>query len=218
MTKNKFKVCGITRCDEAQLLDNHYVRFLGFIFYHKSTRNAYNVPSCEIRALSGKFDTVGVFVDENIDEIDDICSVRGIKYIQLHGSESPDLCVCLRKKNYKVIKAIPVRAGATIEEISACVNLYDKSVDYFLFDASGTHPGGNGVKFDWNAIKNADISKPFLVGGGIDPSDVEKIACSDFNKTSNFIGWDLNSRFEISPGNKDVNLINEFIEKINDYE
>jgi phosphoribosylanthranilate isomerase len=82
----------------------------------------------------------------------------------------------------------------------------------FLFDTKGTHPGGNGVTFDWNLLQKYDREKPFLLSGGINPDNIDEII--ELKKTLPIYGLDINSKFEIAPGHKDVNKVSAFIEKI----
>jgi phosphoribosylanthranilate isomerase len=80
-----------------------------------------------------------------------------------------------------------------------------------LFDSGGKGQGGTGHKFDWNMLKDLDIQIPYLLSGGIEPGDAEFIKNIGLK---GMLGVDINSRFEVSPGLKDIDRLAEFIEEI----
>ena len=89
--------------------------------------------------------------------------------------------------------------------------LYEDSCDYFLFDTPTPLYGGSGNKFDWELLKAYTGTTPFFVSGGIEPEDTEIINQLNFPQ---LFAVDLNSRFETSPGIKDIDKIRRFIKKI----
>ena len=89
---------------------------------------------------------------------------------------------------------------------------YESHVDYFLFDTKTIHYGGSGKSFNWEILKNYKGETPFILSGGINPSSIEDI--KHFNHP-HFFGIDLNSGFEISPGNKNTSLLKQFIYEFN---
>ncbi|MFY8003621.1 MAG: phosphoribosylanthranilate isomerase, partial [Chitinophagaceae bacterium] len=87
--------------------------------------------------------------------------------------------------------------------------------DMFLFDTEGAGYGGTGKKFNWEVLKGLSINKPFFLSGGIQPSDIS--ALLEFKKDSvakDLFSIDINSRFEISPGVKDMPLIRSFVTQL----
>ena len=78
--------------------------------------------------------------------------------------------------------------------------------DYFLFDTATSSYGGSGRHFDWNILKNYNLEVPFLLSGGIDLSDIEKIKSLNI---ASMVGIDVNSRFELKPGLKDLDKVKE---------
>jgi phosphoribosylanthranilate isomerase len=109
-----------------------------------------------------------------------------------------------------VIKAF--RITDSDSNIDWLVKEYDEVCDYYLFDkANAGLYGGAGEKFNWNLLKDSVIGKPFFLSGGISSSDAE--ALKKF-KHPFFYGVDVNSRFEIEPGIKDMKLIKEFVNQI----
>ncbi len=90
---------------------------------------------------------------------------------------------------------------------------YEGIVDYFLFETKCSGYGGSGQQFDWNILQHYTGKTPFLITGGIGPEDAERIkALSSQLSTVNFIGIDLNSRFETVPALKDPTLLHDFLE------
>jgi len=185
--------------------------FIGFIFYKKSSRDVRVFPTVDIPSSIKK---VGVFVNEPLDDVIKIVAENSLDCVQLHGEESPEYCKDLKKKstlNVEIIKAFPVDATFDFEQLDA----FEKGVDYFLFDTKGDKVGGNGIQFDWSLLQKNKSKKPFLLSGGIGIATVSEL--HQFMKTSlsdNCIGWDVNSKFEISPGVKDIDKIKEFKEKL----
>ena len=84
-------------------------------------------------------------------------------------------------------------------------------VDYFLFDTRGLHPGGNGVQFDWHLMEKYEGETPFLLAGGIGLDNAAEL--KNF-KHEYFAGIDINSRFEISPGLKNIEIIKSFKDEL----
>ena len=89
---------------------------------------------------------------------------------------------------------------------------YYDAADMFLFDTEGTNFGGTGKKFDWQLLKDININKPFFLSGGIAPEDVENIKAFMQQPTAkDLFSLDINSRFEIAPGKKDIEKVSTFI-------
>ncbi len=195
------KVCGMREADnirQAEVLD---IDLMGFIFWPKSKRFVSEMPAY----LPKKVKRVGVFVDENVEVIKKTADEYCLDYIQLHGSESPEYVRLLRER--PIIKAFNI---ATTDDF-AQTKAYEGIVEYFLFDTKGKSVGGNGQKFDWDVLTAYDGKTPFLLSGGIGPDDVERVKNFYHPKC---IGIDLNSRFETTPGLKDIIKLKQFIQAL----
>ena len=175
---------------------------MGFIFWPKSSRFVSERPAY----LPTRCKRVGVFVNEQIGEVQRIAGEYALDIIQLHGHESPDYIRQLHL-SCSLIKAFNI---ATIDDFTACIP-YEGLVDYFLFDTKGQRVGGNGQKFDWSVLKAYCGQTPFLLSGGIGPDDALRIKAFSHPR---YAGIDLNSRFELSPGLKDIDSIKRFLEKV----
>lgn len=187
------------------------VDMMGFIFYPKSPRYAsHGVARSD---ADRNVCRVGVFVNDSISNMLDKIHSFSLNAVQMHGSESRELCEQLRaaKGNMKIIKAISVSNAGDIQKYKEYVG----AVDYFLFDTKCKTVGGSGQQFDWQVLENYDGDVPFILSGGIGPEDVERIRNFHHPKC---IGIDLNSKFELKPGLKDVEKLNTFLENIENKE
>jgi len=204
----KLKVCGMTDVDQIRSLAKLGVDFAGMIFYKKSPRYVEGkiLPS-ELQVISDRIKLTGVFVDEDLNFIKLKIKEYHLKAVQLCGSETPELCREL-KEYAEVIKVVHVGSGEITQEQ---ISNYAGETDFFLFDTQSEKYGGTGKKFDWNSLSATEISRPFFLSGGISIDDVGSINSFAHD---NFIGIDINSRFEIGPGIKDINQIKNFISQL----
>ena len=205
----RIKVCGMTDMDQVKQLDEMGVEFCGFIFYPKSPRYIFkHTPAINIKKLKGKINKVGVFVNAPSDEILQTVDSCGLYLVQLHGDESPKACE--KVSDYiSVIKAFRLSED---DNILWKIKDYKEVADMFLFDTEGAGYGGTGKKFNWDALLDLNIEKPFFISGGIQPEDIP--ALQAFSKTSvakDLFAVDVNSRFEISPGVKDMEKVRNFV-------
>lgn len=205
------KVCGMREPENIEKVAQLGVDMMGFIFYPKSPRFA--SQSVARTAADKNVCRVGVFVNESVELISDKILQFDLNAVQLHGNESRELCEQLHEQNglLKVIKAISVSTAGDIQKYKEYVG----AVDYFLFDTKCKTVGGSGQQFDWQVLENYDGDVPFILSGGIGPEDVERIRNFHHPKC---IGIDLNSKFEMEPGLKDVEMLKTFLENIENKE
>ena len=186
------------------------VDWMGFIFYPPSSRHVSEVPGYLPRHCK----RVGVFVNATPEEIQQRQEAFDFDIIQLHGHETPDFCKALPhhlKVGTKLIKMVQIASQKDLEDTSQ----YEGLVDYFLFETKYKGYGGSGQQFDWNILQHYTGKTPFLITGGIGADDAERIKTLNSQlSTLNFIGIDLNSRFETAPALKDITLIDQFIKQI----
>ena len=154
---------------------------------------------------------VGVFVDDMVQNIVTRVVNYHLDYVQLHGNEPREMCENLRltldpdiRPGIKIIKAISVSDALDIQKYKEYVG----AVDLFLFDTKCKTVGGSGQQFDWQVLEQYDGEVPFLLSGGIGPEDASRLQAFHHPK---YIGIDLNSRFEIEPGVKDVEKLKGFL-------
>ena len=201
------KICGMREAANIGAVGALKPDMMGFIFYESSPRYAGNLNPEVMRVLDPEIQKTGVFVNADLEDVLVIVERYNISVVQLHGKESPDLCRELGKRGFKVIKAIGIEQANDLEQC----RLYEDCCDGLLFDTKSPRHGGTGQGFDWNILKDYKGKLPFLLSGGISSDDVEKIKLFQHPR---FAGIDLNSRFEIVPGEKNVGLLSDFMEKL----
>ncbi len=198
----------MTDMQQVEQLAAMGVDYAGFIFYEKSPRFAANkLAAADLKAFAS-IQKVGVFVNESIEMILQTVDEYGLNAIQLHGDETADFCDVIKEK-VTVIKAFRVKGD---EHLSEILKPYEKAADYFLFDTKAQEYGGTGKKFDWSVLSKANITKPYFLSGGIGLDDVEQV--KQFTLTNNVFALDVNSKFEIAPGIKDIESVKEFLGSI----
>lgn len=209
----RIKVCGMTSADQVLQLDEMGVEFAGFIFYPKSPRYVYKfMPRPAIKKIKGKsINKVGVFVNAPVEEVLQTVDDCGLYIVQLHGDETPKYCEKIA--NYvTVVKAFRLRED---DNILWKVKDYQDVADMFLFDTEGAGYGGTGRKFDWKMLHGLNIRKSFFLSGGIEPDDIGKL--KEFGKdpvAHDLFSIDVNSKFETSPGIKDMDKLRDFITSV----
>ena len=227
------KVCGMREAENLREVSNLGIDWLGMVFWPDSPRYVqqrrarggfypdYSPLATKITELGGlpalaavenHPRRVGVFVDDMPQNIVTRVYNFYLDMVQLHGEEQPVMIENLRRtlvdiRPVKVIKTIKVECP---EDFAKCKE-YDGVVDYFLFHNKCSQEGGSGKQFDWQILDAYDGNVPFLISGGIGIDDVERIKAISHPK---FIGVDINSKFEIEPGLKDVEAVRLFLEKI----
>jgi len=193
------KVCGMTDGENIREVESLGIDLMGFIFYEKSPRCVHQLPDY----LPQQAQRVGVFVDANYETIMDRASAFGLTFVQLHGHETPSFCAQLQANGLRVIKAFSIAEASDLEPTGT----YHGTCDYFLFDTKTATHGGSGQRFDWKVLAQYQGPTPFLLSGGIGLDSLE--ALHRFSHPA-LIGYDLNSRFETSPGVKDVEAVKLF--------
>ena len=204
------KVCGITQFKQLQQLEALNIDYAGLIFYKDSPRYiGEKITGKQIKDADFDIKKVGVFVDPGYSELLDAIDNYGLDIVQLHGNETPEMCEELSGE-VEVIKAFRIAGDESID-IDEMVADYDEVCDYYLFDTAGLKEsfGGTGQQFDWRILKKAKIEKPFFLSGGIGPDDAAKVKAF---KHPDFFAVDVNSKFELSPGLKDMAAVLKFLQ------
>ena len=198
----KIKFCGISRACDVEVINELMPDYVGFIFAEQSKRYInYQQAERLKKILSPKIKTVGVFVDEDIEKIISFSSI--LDAIQLHGLETEDYIQKLHSLTDKIIiKAFKIDNIADIDEAIA------STADYILFDSGN----GTGKIFNWNILKNKNISRPYFLAGGLAPDNVK-----DAIAILNPFAVDVSSGIE-SNGLKDKSKMAEFVTAVKNAE
>lgn len=209
------KVCGITSIEQLKDLQLLGVDYAGLIFYPHSPRYVGNhkMKASEPKENQISIKKIGVFVNEQEESLLSLVDEWELEMVQLHGEETPAYCERISKQ-VKVIKAFRV---GMVDHIELMISPYREVVDYFLFDTMGEKYGGTGKQFDWNLVSNAVLNKPYFLSGGIGAEqDKELKKFASTQKDLHVV--DVNSRFEVSPGIKNMGLIQDFVHSLKNNE
>lgn len=207
----RIKVCGMKEEENLQDLLELQPDYVGFIFYENSPRFMGETLGAEvIRQVPKNIRKVGVFVNASINQIIQTVKTYGLDFVQLHGDEMPDFCRSLQFKGINIIKAFRVDETFNFTQL----NNYKPVCDYFLFDTKAAAYGGTGTAFDWSLLERYDNEKPFFLSGGIGLEDAETILDLKEKTGLRIHAVDINSKFEVQPGLKNIEAVREFIHRL----
>lgn len=192
----KIKVCGLREAENIKAVTALRPDYIGFIRYDRSPRYAGDLDATVLNSLPETIIKTGVFVNESADNIQQLIDQYNLTAVQLHGNESADFAASFKNK-VVVLKAFGVDSYFDFGQLENYVN----KVDFFLFDTKTVMHGGSGESFDWKVLDNYKLDVPFFLSGGLSLDNLEEVKNI---KHPQFYGVDLNSRFETSPGMKDI--------------
>ena len=198
----KLKVCGLNNRENILEVLECKPDYIGFIFYTGSPRFVGDLDSDFVKNVSSA-KKVGVFVNESEIQILDCVSRYGLDFVQLHGDEPPEFCRLISKM-VPVIKGFQINDEFNFLE----VNKYENVCQYFLFDSKSESFGGSGKTFNHKKLSEYKLSKPFFLSGGIDLTSLRDISILNTQIPLPAV-LDVNSKFETSPGIKDINKLKE---------
>jgi len=193
------KICGITDKETAHFVQEAGADFIGFVFA-PSKRRISPVNAAKIsKHLSSKIKTVGVFVNESVENMKYIANLVGLDYIQLHGDEPASVA---KKIPYPIIKAF------SIQQVNP-KTVHEYPCDYLLIDSPGEkYRGGSGNVFNWERLENVQMDKSkMILAGGLSAENVR-----DAKKFVKPAGVDVSSGVETN-GMKDPLKIKRFLER-----
>lgn len=215
----KVKVCGLREPDNILALSKLPIDMMGFIFYKDSPRFVGDSGlskwlEANLEAL-GSISRVGVFVNAAIEDVLNNVHDYQLDFVQLHGDESAEYCQEIQSywdissmRRARLIKAFPIDEDFDFTKEALP---YASSCSLYLFDTKSANYGGSGKRFDWNLLQKYEGHIPFLLSGGIDENAVEEIRALSLNQ---LYGVDINSKFETSPGVKDVAKVEQFVKQL----
>ncbi|HEY0054771.1 MAG TPA: phosphoribosylanthranilate isomerase [Pedobacter sp.] len=204
----KLKVCGMQNAENIRQLAVLNPDYIGFIFYSKSKRFVEEVDEGLLNALPNSIKKTGVFVDESFDVVVEKIERFKLNAVQLHGNETPEYCGELKKYDVEVIKAFGLYSIFDFSQL----NSYKDAINYFLFDTQTEQHGGSGKTFNWNILSGYNLQISYFLSGGLSLehlSEIKKI------NDSRLFALDLNSKFELEPGVKDIEKLRTFFNELN---
>jgi phosphoribosylanthranilate isomerase len=204
------KVCGLTDAAAVAAAVAGGARYLGFVFYPPSPRSLTPEQAARLAAAAPPDRLkVGVLVDPEDDQLDQLLSRVSLDALQLHGAETPARVAAIRAGTGRiVIKALKVADAEDLAPIAA----YAAVADLLLFDAKpsrapGRLPGGNGESFDWQLLEGLKLARPWLLSGGLACDNLETAV-----RRSGARAVDVSSGVEDRSGHKDPAKIRRFLE------
>ncbi|WP_310559303.1 phosphoribosylanthranilate isomerase [Flavobacterium sp.] len=200
----KLKICGMKYPENILEVGSLLPDYMGFIFWEKSARYF----DGEIPNLPRSIKKVGVFVNATLEAILEKIKSHDLQVIQLHGRESVEFCESLKKNTPNLIDVIKVFSILDTFDFAE-LKPFENVCDFYLFDTKGKLPGGNGSAFDWKILEQYSSNKPFFLSGGIGINEIEKVK-QVLKSNLPIYAIDINSKFEIEPGLKNIELLTSF--------
>jgi phosphoribosylanthranilate isomerase len=196
------KICGITRLEDAQAAVEAGANAVGFVFWPKSPRRVDVERAREIAsALPEDVTTVGVFVDQPLNDVNDVARRVGLRVVQLHGSEDGEY---VRAVTRPVIKAV-----AVVGRQAPDINAWPSNVTVLLDVHDPLKKGGTGKTIDWTVAASVASRRNVLLAGGLTPQNV-----GDAIARVRPYGIDVSSGVEREPGIKDHGRIKALFEAV----
>lgn len=195
----KIKVCGLKIPENIKAVAALNPDYAGFIFYGPSPRFIDDLTLEALNQLPSDITKTAVFVNETKEKIRQLINQYHFEAIQLHGDESPEFCGYFKEK-VTVLKAFGVNEDFDFNRLDE----YKNSVNFLLFDTKTPIHGGSGKTFNWDLLSNYKLEIPFFLSGGISLENLEEVKNI---RHPQFVGVDLNSKFEIEPGMKDISKL-----------
>jgi phosphoribosylanthranilate isomerase len=208
-SRTRIKVCGITSTEDAKGAIQIGVDAIGFIFAENSPRYISPEKAKEIVTQLPPFiHFVGVFVDKDPIEIQEIIEYCGLSYVQLHGGEDAEYCRKLAQAATPCMLIKAFRVGS--RTMAADFTSYEDSVKGFLLDTYiEGQKGGTGKSFDWSIIESLKLQLPVILAGGLTPENVAEAI-----RTVRPFAIDLNSGVEEEPGKKDLARLRSLVKVV----
>jgi phosphoribosylanthranilate isomerase len=206
----KTKICGLSTPEAVTAAVNGGACYAGFVFFPPSPRSVAPAQAASLaQRLTPQVEAVGLFVDPDDDLLGRVLEAVPLDLIQLHGAETPGRVADIRQRTGRpVMKAIKVAKPEDLAQVKD----YAAVVDLLLFDAkapksmAGALPGGNALSFDWRILAGRQWPKPWMLAGGLTADNIaEAIAISGAKIL------DISSGVESAPGQKDQQLIRDFL-------
>jgi len=210
----KVKMCGISKVETIPAIVDAKPDYMGLVFAPSKRQVTVDQAKILVEELhrgyakkygsdtehdkNGTIKTVGVFVNETVENLVTIANEANLDAVQLHGDEDEAFIQSLKERtNVEVWKAVQIRSAADVEK------WIDSSADMLLFDAyHKDERGGTGEVFDWSSLDA--FERPFMLAGGIDSTNVARAI-----RTVRPYGIDISSGIETN-GVKDDEKITAF--------
>lgn len=215
------KICGLQSVEVLKSMINLPVDYIGFVFA-KSRRKVSPQQAAQLIQVLRGWDhdmvpaAVGVLVNPDLNELEELLREAALDVVQLHGQESPQFCREVKERfPVSVFKAVSIESDRSEGERLSALDPYAGSIDGLLIDTyDPVYGGGSGKTFAWDLIppyqqwaKRQGI--PLFVAGGLDSDNVSHL----IGQYAPY-GVDVSSGVESEPGVKDINKVIAFVERV----
>lgn len=198
--KTKIKICGLQSAEDIEMVNELMPEYAGFVFCESRRKVSKEKAEELIKSLDSKIKKVGVFLDQDLEEVHNIAQDCSLDILQFHGSESQQYCNSFIQEIWK---------SFLVEDESSLEMLENYSTEGYLLDSFVKRvAGGSGKKFNWEILENKEISRTFILAGGLNSENVQE----GIRRTKPDI-VDVSSGVETN-GCKDYQKIKEFIRKV----
>ena len=204
----RVKICGLKTREVVLAACDAGAAYVGFNFFQRSPRSVSVAEAADLSlSVTPGVVKVGLVVDPDDAELDELLARVPLDMIQLHGSETPERVRAVKSRTgLPVMKAVGVREAKDLAALEA----HGRIADQILVDAKppkgATLPGGNGVAFDWELIAGRRWPVPWMLAGGLTAANVaEALRLTGARQV------DLASGVETAPGVKDPGMIADFM-------
>lgn len=196
------KICGIKREIDVEFINKYLPNYAGFVFAGTKRKLSPEIAKSLCRLTDSRIKKVGVFVNEDFENLLNIASLCRLDVIQLHGDETPKYVQNVKNAGYEVWKAFRIQDSSIFEEIKKY------NADKYLLDTYVKDEfGGSGIAFDWSLIKNGEN---IILAGGLTRENVAEAIT-----IAKPYCVDVSSGVEDELGYKDEQKIRKFMEAVN---
>jgi len=197
----RVKICGITRPEDAVAAAQAGADAIGLVFADSPRRVSESQAAAVLAALPPLVTPVALFVDASVERVRGVCGALGVRTVQLHGDEPPEVARELAAEGLCVLKAFRVGQAADLEGMAGY------PADAFLLDSRVPgRAGGTGVAFDWRLAQQAEAARPIILAGGLSPENVAEAVAR-----VRPYAVDVSSGVESAPGVKDAERVRAFV-------
>lgn len=221
MMTTALKICGLQSVEVLKSMINLPVDYIGFVFA-KSRRQVSPQQAAGLLQVLQEWEddkipsAVGVLVNPDLEELEELLLEAKLDVVQLHGQESPQFCREVKERfPVSIFKAVSIKSEYSEMERLSALKSYAGCIDGLLIDTyDPVYGGGSGRTFAWDLIppyqewaKQQGI--PLFVAGGLDSDNVTQL----IDQYAPY-GVDVSSGVESAPGVKDINKVTAFVERV----
>ena len=205
------KICGIRRVEDVEILNKILPDYAGFVFCESKRQVTLKLAEELIKNLDKKIKPVGVFQNNNLQEVKNAAEILKLDVIQLHGREDESYIKSLYP--FKIWKSVSIDGKDILDNVKHKIDkISNYNVEAMLVDSSvGGKTGGTGINFNWNVLKNLNINKKLVLAGGLNADNINTAL-----ECVKPYAVDVSSGVEEN-GVKSFEKINEFIKKVRNF-